>query len=112
MDIVEFAEKVMDLKLLDYQKKYLTELYNIYEKDPDSFNKITYPCQRRSAIFDARPLFAVMFRLFNMQKESRYFKNAERKEIKHHGKECKGSSNTEELPGTENEVRCNIEGVV
>ena len=69
LDIVEFIEKVMGLELLDFQKKYLTELYDIYKKDPDAFNKFTYPCRRGSAIFDARPLFAVMFSLFIAKKE-------------------------------------------
>lgn len=69
MDIVEFVEGVMGLELLDFQKKYLTEMYDIYKKDPDSFNKFTYPCRRGSAKFDARPLFAVMFSLFNKEVE-------------------------------------------
>jgi len=64
-NIVEFAENVMNLKLLDFQKKYLTEMYDIYKKDPDSFNKLTYPCRRGSVKFDAMPLFAVIFSMFN-----------------------------------------------
>lgn len=69
MDIVEFVEGVIGLELLDFQKEYLTRLYDIYEKDPDSFNKFTYPCRRGSAKFDAIPLFAVMFSLFNKEVE-------------------------------------------
>lgn len=67
MDIVEFVESVMDLKLLDFQKKYLTELYDIYKKDPDSFDNSPYP--RGSARFDVRPLYAVMFSLFDKEVE-------------------------------------------
>lgn len=67
MDIVEFVEKVMGLELLDFQKKYLTELYGLYKKDPDSFDKFTYPSRRGSAIFDAKPLFAVIFSLFDKE---------------------------------------------
>ena len=66
MDIVEFVERVMDLKLLDFQKVYLTRLYDFYKKYPDSFNKFTYPCCRGSARFDFMPLFTVLFRLFNL----------------------------------------------
>lgn len=65
MNIVEFVERVMDLKLLDFQKAYITRLYDIYKKDPDSFNEFIYPCRRGYAKFNAMPLFAVMFRLFD-----------------------------------------------
>ena len=37
MDIIEFVEDVLDLKLLDYQKDFLTYIY----KHPDV--KIVYP---------------------------------------------------------------------
>lgn len=67
MDIVEFVEKVTNSELLDFQKKYLTEMYDIYKKDPDSFNKLRYPCQRGSARFNAMPLFSVMFSIFNKE---------------------------------------------
>ena len=69
MGIVEFVEGVIGSKLLDFQKKYLTELYDIYKKDPDSFNKFIYPRCRGSARFDFMPLFAVMFSLFNKEVE-------------------------------------------
>lgn len=69
MDIVEFVEGVMDLKLLDFQKEYLTRLYDIYEKDPDSFNKFTYPCRRGSARFNMMPVFAMMFSIFDKEVE-------------------------------------------
>lgn len=39
MDIVEFAEKVMGLKLLDFQKKCLTRLYDIYKKEEKMITK-------------------------------------------------------------------------
>ena len=65
MDIVEFAERILGLDLLDFQKMYLTRLYDIYEKDPESFNKFTYPCCRGYAKFNAMPLFAAVFSLFN-----------------------------------------------
>ena len=70
MDIVEFAEKFAGMELTDFQKKFLTEMYNAYEKDPDSFNKFTYPCQRGSAIFDVRPILAVIFSLFDKEVEN------------------------------------------
>lgn len=69
MDIVEFVERVLNVKLFEYQKKFLTKLYDIYKKDPDSFNKFTYPCRRGSAKFDAKPLFVVIFSLFNKESE-------------------------------------------
>lgn len=75
MDIVEFVEGVMDLKLLDFQKEYITRLYDIYKKDPDSFNKFMYPHCRGYARFNTIPLFAVMFSLFN--KETYYDGNEE-----------------------------------
>ena len=67
MDIVEFVENVIGFKLLDFQKYYLTRLYDVYKNDPDSFNKVT--CWRGSAKFDAMPLFAVIFRMFNIFSE-------------------------------------------
>ncbi len=65
MDIVEFVERILDLKLLDFQKKYLTKMHDIYKNDPDSFNKFTYLCRRGSTEFDIIPLLTVMFRLFD-----------------------------------------------
>lgn len=71
MNIVEFVEDVVGLKLLDFQKKYLTKLYDIYKKDPDSFDNFTYPCQRGSVIFDARPLFAVIFSRYEKERRQK-----------------------------------------
>lgn len=67
MDIVEFIEGVMDLKLFDFQKEYLTRLYDIYKKDQDSFNKFTYPCCRGYVKFNAMPLIAILFSVFDKE---------------------------------------------
>jgi len=64
MDIVEYAENVIGLKLLDFQKYCLTKMYDIYKNDPDSFNKLT--CWRGSAKIDKIPLLSIMFRLFDL----------------------------------------------
>lgn len=71
MDIVEFVERITGLKLLDFQKLYLNRLYDIYEKDPDSFNKFTYPCVRGYARFNRIPLLASIFSLFNKEVEDK-----------------------------------------
>ena len=68
MDIVEFAERVLGLKLLEYQKKYLTELYDIYKNDPGSFDKFIYYhylC-RRESLANMCSLFMPIFSLFSL----------------------------------------------
>jgi hypothetical protein len=67
MDIIEFVEGVMDVKLFDFQKEYVTRLYDIYKKDPDSFNKFIYPCCRGYAKFNAMPSLAVLFSIFDKE---------------------------------------------
>lgn len=68
MDIVEFVENVAGLKLMDFQKQYLTRVYDIYEKDPESFNKYYHSC-RRYTRFDVIPLFTTMFDSFNKEQK-------------------------------------------
>ena len=75
MNIVEFVEKVLGLELLDFQKRYLTLLYDVYEKDKETFNKLTFPCRIGSERFDARILYAVIFSIFNEEIES-FHKNS------------------------------------
>lgn len=73
MDIVEYAENVIGLKLLDFQKYYLTRMYDIYKNDPDSFNKLT--CWRGSANIDVITLLSIMFRLFDLLQQKGVLKN-------------------------------------
>lgn len=75
MDIVEFIEGVLDLKLLDFQKAYVTRLYDIYKKDPDSFNKFMYSCCRGYAKFNVMPLYRIMFSLFDKLVKDKEVKN-------------------------------------
>lgn len=65
MDIVQFAEEFIGLELMDFQKMYLTRLYDIYKKDPESFNKFMYPCCRRYTPFDPMLLLVTIFDQFN-----------------------------------------------
>ena len=60
MTIVEFAEKVLDMKLYSYQKKYLEDMYEKYKHEGKLI--INYPPGRSMGVNGLRTLAAIYFR--------------------------------------------------
>lgn len=63
--IVEFIEKYSDFKLSHWQKQYVSKLYYMYKEDPKDFlHKFCYSFQR-NAKFNATPIFAMLFNMYD-----------------------------------------------
>ena len=49
VSISEFAEDVLGVKLMAYQKEFLEKMYDVYEKDPKNFKiDARQVCNRRA----------------------------------------------------------------
>lgn len=71
MSIVDFIEKYSDYNLFPWQKLYVSKLYDIYKEDPENFlHKFCYSCQRANAKFNAAPIFAVLFSMYDHKNNS------------------------------------------